>query len=237
MNTDPIVTTRSPRFDVKEVIRFVLVLSLPFVFFLIADKWDWWKAWVYILITYVSSMICRWIVLRKNPDLLTERAKFISSEGIQTWDKYLVRLVVYVPLLILIIAVLDLRYGWSPKSSLIFTVIGLIMILIGVTISGWAFVVNQFFSSVVRIQSNRGHFVIDQGPYRIIRHPGYFGGLLSMAGLPLFTGSSWAWLPAVIGIAAIVIRTYLEDRFLQKELSGYQEYASRVKQRLIPWIW
>lgn len=237
MNTDPVVTTKNPRFDVKEIIRFILVLTLPLVFFLIADKWDWWKAWVYILITYISAMISRWIVLRKNPDLLTERAKFTSGEGIQSWDRYLVRLVVYLPLLILIIAVLDLSYGWSPQSELISTIIGLVLILIGVVISGWAFVVNQFFSSVVRLQTNRGHFVIDQGPYHIIRHPGYLGGLLSMIGLPLFMGSNWAWVPAVLGIVAIIIRTYLEDSFLQKELSGYAEYSGRVKFRMIPGVW
>lgn len=185
----------------------------------------------------MSSVNSHWIVLRNNPDLLKERAKFTSNESLQLWDCYLVRLVVYVPLLILIIAVLDLRYAWSPKSGLFSTAVGLILIIIGVALSGWAFVVNQFFSSVVRIQTNREHFVIDQGPYGFILHPGYSGGLLSMIGLPLFTISNWAWAPAVIGIVAIIICTFLEDRFLQKELPGYQEYAIRVKQRLIPWIW
>lgn len=235
MTTDQPKTSRKLR--VVDVLRFVFVLALPFSLFLIAGRWNWWQAWVYILVSMLASLISRQLVIKKHPDLLFERAKFTSHEGVPAWDRYLVYLVVYLPMLILVVAALDLRYGWSEKGSLAAHLIGLIMILIGSALASWAFYTNQFFSSITRIQKDRGHYVIDQGPYALMRHPGYAGGLISMIALPIFTGSVWAWIPCAMGMIAILLRTYLEDRFLQKELPGYSDYAGRVKFRIIPGIW
>jgi protein-S-isoprenylcysteine O-methyltransferase Ste14 len=97
--------------------------------------------------------------------------------------------------------------------------------------------VNPFFEKTVRIQTERGHYVIDTGPYRFIRHPGYLGFLGWCLSTPLFLGSWWSLLPALLCIAALAVRTRLEDRTLHQELSGYREYAGRVRYRLIPGIW
>jgi protein-S-isoprenylcysteine O-methyltransferase Ste14 len=96
---------------------------------------------------------------------------------------------------------------------------------------------NQFFSTIVRIQKERGHYVIDKGPYAFIRHPGYAGGTLSYLCIPFALNSLWALIPAGIFLIAVIIRTYLEDITLQKELSGYLDYAARVKYRLVPKVW
>jgi protein-S-isoprenylcysteine O-methyltransferase Ste14 len=95
---------------------------------------------------------------------------------------------------------------------------------------------NRFFSSVVRIQTDRGHVVCDSGPYRFVRHPGYAGNILALFGIVLALGSVWTLIPAAVASIIAVIRTVLEDQTLQEELPGYRDYARRVRYRLIPWI-
>ncbi len=89
----------------------------------------------------------------------------------------------------------------------------------------------------VRIQTDRGHHVIDTGPYAIVRHPGYAAGYLIFGGMPLALGSLWAIVPVVLMCPLVVLRTVWEDQLLQEELAGYKEYAERVRYRLIPGLW
>ena len=101
----------------------------------------------------------------------------------------------------------------------------------------WAESVNKFFEPTVRIQTDRGHKVIDTGPYALVRHPGYVAACLLFMGMPLALGSLWALIPAVLSCLLLVVRTILEDRTLREELSGYEEYTQRVRYRLIPGVW
>ncbi len=135
-----------------------------------------------------------------------------------------------------IVAGLDHRFGWSPVFPTWLTLLGFISIAWGYAFSVWALVENRFFSSVVRIQTDRGHLVCDTGPYRIVRHPGYAGNILPLAGIVLALGSIWTLIPAMVALIITVIRTTLEDQTLQDELPGYREYAQRVRYRLIPGI-
>ena len=96
---------------------------------------------------------------------------------------------------------------------------------------------NPFFEKTVRIQSDRGHRVVDIGPYRLVRHPGYLGFFGWILSTPLLLGSWWAFVPALLSIAGIVVRTALEDRTLKAELPGYADYAKRTRYRLVPGIW
>ena len=98
-------------------------------------------------------------------------------------------------------------------------------------------VVNRHFETTVRIQKDRDHKVISNGPYEIVRHPGYLGGILFALSIPLIVGSLFALIPAGIYVILFMIRTSLEDKTLQKELDGYQEYAKKVKTKMFPGIW
>jgi protein-S-isoprenylcysteine O-methyltransferase Ste14 len=97
--------------------------------------------------------------------------------------------------------------------------------------------VNRFFSAVVRIQRDREHTVVTSGPYRLIRHPGYAGALITSLAIPLLLGSLWALIPAALVVCLLILRTALEDRTLQEKLDGYREYAGRVRYRLLPGVW
>jgi protein-S-isoprenylcysteine O-methyltransferase Ste14 len=109
--------------------------------------------------------------------------------------------------------------------------------LASVAVTAWAQAVNPFFEPGVRIQSERHQHVIDKGPYRVVRHPGYSSALLLFAGIPLCLGSYWALIPGAIASALLVLRTALEDRLLQAELPGYHLYARRTRWRLVPGLW
>ena len=108
--------------------------------------------------------------------------------------------------------------------------------MLGYTFAGWALVENRFFSSVVRIQTDRGHMVCDSGPYRIVRHPGYAGTIVALPGIVLALGSVWTIIPVMVALIIAVIRTTLEDKTLQDELPAYQNYVRRVHYRLIPGV-
>ena len=136
-----------------------------------------------------------------------------------------------------IVAGLDHRYNWSPEFPPWLIVTGFILISLGYAFAAWALAENRFFSSVVRIQTDRGHMVCDSGPYRLVRHPGYAGNILPLFGIVLALGSVWTLIPAAVASIITVIRTVLEDQTLQEELPGYRDYARRVRSRLIPGIY
>ena len=114
---------------------------------------------------------------------------------------------------------------------------GLLAYVGGMGLAVRAIVVNCFFSAVIRIQEERGHRLITDGPYRFVRHPGYAGMLLLCLGSGLALGSWWSLLPMIPVVGLILRRTILEDRYLQEHLEGYVGYAQRVRHRLVPGIW
>jgi protein-S-isoprenylcysteine O-methyltransferase Ste14 len=115
--------------------------------------------------------------------------------------------------------------------------IGYTFLIAGLAGMTWAQSVNKFFEATVRIQTDRGHTVIDTGPYAVVRHPGYAGGYLIFVGMPLALGSVWALVPVILLCPLLVLRTVWEHQMLREELAGYQEYAQRVRYRLVPGVW
>ena len=128
------------------------------------------------------------------------------------------------------------RYGWAPMGPA-WIAVGLVLLLPGSALFICAMAANAFFEGTVRIQHDRGHRVVDTGPYALVRHPGYIGFGAFAAGTSFVLGSWWSLLPAAGAILLLVGRTALEDRTLQRELQGYAEYTGRVRYRLVPGIW
>ena len=215
----------------------VFIVLVPFLPLLISWQWDWWEAWIYAIIYILSFVISRILAARRYPDLIAERAHFMQHEDAKSWDKQLAPLLGLGGALVLVVAGLDARFGWSPEFSLPVKTLALIVILAGYALGSYALIENRFFSGMVRIQTERGHHVVTSGPYRWIRHPGYAGGLLTYLATPLFLDSLWAFLPAVFISVVLAIRTNLEDKTLQDELEGYRDYARRVRYRLLPGVW
>jgi protein-S-isoprenylcysteine O-methyltransferase Ste14 len=124
-----------------------------------------------------------------------------------------------------ITAGLDHRVHWSNGMSSLLFAAGLAAAVLAAALIAWAMRSNRFFSSVVRIQKDRGHTVADGGPYRFIRHPGYAGVFVFTLVIPLILGSYWALVPAAATVAVLVLRTHLEDLTLHNELDGSADYA------------
>jgi len=137
---------------------------------------------------------------------------------------------------IFLTAALDSRFHWSSVPLWI-VVLGYVLFSIAMVIATWVLSVNKFAERGVRIQTERGHKVIDTGPYAIVRHPFYFAFFFLFVGIPLALGSFSALIPAAIAALLLIVRTSLEDRMLQEELEGYKEYAGQVRYRLMPGVW
>ncbi len=174
------------------------------------------------------------ILLRTNPDVVAARMK--RQTGAR-FEIIMLPLFLFAVLAIPIVAGLDaVRYAWAlVPSGMIWP--GIIIHVAGDAFMLWAMVVNPHLEGTIRVQNERGHRVISTGPYAIVRHPMYVGLILILAGIPLFLGSGWAFLPVGIVSLLLVIRAGLEDRKLRKELPGYEAYAHKTVYRLIPGVW
>jgi protein-S-isoprenylcysteine O-methyltransferase Ste14 len=216
----------------------IFLLYTPVVLFITSGQLDWGMAWVYSILSVLLLVGSRVMMARKHPDLVAERASFRDAEGVKEWDKKLVPLVAQVgPFIMLVVTGLDKRFGWSPPIPLWLSLIALLIAILGFALGTWALMENRYFSSVVRIQTDRGHTVCSSGPYQFVRHPGYAGGLIWYLMTPLILGSLWAYIPTVFVVALTVLRTALEDKTLKAELPGYQKYTQQTRFRLVPGIW
>jgi len=129
------------------------------------------------------------------------------------------------------------RFHWSPDFHWSLYLSGIILTITGQLLFLIAQKQNKFFSSTVRIQTDRGHTVCESGLYKVVRHPAYMGSTIQALGFPLLFGSLWSIIPVSVLILFLLIRTHLEDNTLKNELQGYNEYSLKTRYKLIPYIW
>ncbi len=217
---------------VKQIIGTLIFFSLIFIS---AGKLNYPPGLIYLSIGLIM-LVLSYTVFGLDPDLLAERSK--PGKGTKDWDKKILGISFLVTLAMFITAGLDSgRFDLSPSFHWSFTLIGIVETVVGQLLFLIAQKQNKFFSSTVRIQTNRNHQVYDKGLYRIVRHPAYLGSVIQSLGFPLLFGSLWSVIPVAASILLLVTRTYLEDKTLKKELTGYSAYAKKTKYRLIPLIW
>lgn len=227
-------STLSESMRAQMILRALLAPILMFgLLFLAAGRLAYWQAWVYITINIVV-MILMVTVLTKNAGLVEERLN--PKEGMKGWDKLYFAVTTPLYIIALVAAGLDARFGWSSVPPAVYW-LSVTLYILGQAIFLWARYTNNYFSSVVRIQTDRGQTVCKEGPYRYVRHPGYVGGFLFTITTGLVLGSWWASIPQVIAALMIVWRTAREDKTLQAELPGYAEFTRETKYRLLPGVW
>jgi protein-S-isoprenylcysteine O-methyltransferase Ste14 len=211
------------------------VFGMGVALFWSAGRMNWWPAWAAIGVWLFWFTATDILILRFNPDLMAER--LIPPKGAKTWDRAIVSILRLTELVRYILAGLDQRFGWTVGFLLAAQIAGLTVCVLSYALLPWAMASNNFFSQIVRIQTDRSHAVATAGPYRFIRHPGYLGIILFELGSAALLGSLWALIPMALCIFFPILRTALEDRTLQAELPGYAEYAKQVRYRLLPGIW
>ena len=215
------------------LVATMVVVAAGFVF-VNAPRLGWTLGWIYVGIIVATLTINMTCLLRWNPDLIRRRMRV--SKFSKTWDKVWAVLFGVAMIAIYVVAVMEARDRVSSAPGAAW-LLGLAIFVPGWALAIWSMVVNPFFEKTVRIQTEHGHRVIDTGPYVYMRHPGYVGFAGWMLSTPLLLTSTWAFVPALISVVLLVIRTALEDRTLHEELPGYAEYAARVRFRLIPGVW
>jgi protein-S-isoprenylcysteine O-methyltransferase Ste14 len=210
-----------------------------FVFFAIifisAGRLDYWQGLIYVALGLIMALL-NYTVLSIDPELLKERSK--PGADTRKWDKTILVLSFLVTISMYIIAGLDSgRFHWSPDFHWSVYLAGMILTATGQLFFLIAQKQNKFFSSTVRIQTDREHVVCETGLYKIVRHPAYLGSIIQALGFPLLFGSVWSLIPISLLIILLLIRTALEDKTLRAGLKGYAEYCDKTGYRIIPYIW
>jgi protein-S-isoprenylcysteine O-methyltransferase Ste14 len=211
------------------------VAMMAVILMLCAGRWDWAWGWAPVIIMAAWVVGTGWTVIPRYPQLLADRVG--PQKGAKQWDTALMGFLGVLVLAGYIVAGLDQRNGWTPDVAPLVRWIALAVAAAGYALTVWATASNAFFSSIVRIQSERGHAVATGGPYRFLRHPSYLGQIAAYLATPVVLGSGWALLIGAVCAVLIVVRTVLEDRTLLSELAGYKAYAGKVRFRLLPGIW
>jgi protein-S-isoprenylcysteine O-methyltransferase Ste14 len=222
------------RLIIRTTLWIVLMAALLFV---PAGTLAWPGAWIFLAELWVLGLAVGLWLLRYDPALLKERTGSFVQRGQPRVDKLLVVALIAFYILWFVLMGFDRRYGWSSTIPVWLQALGAVGVFLSVYLGYLTFRENSFASPVVKIQTERAHSVITTGPYAYVRHPMYAGALFHFTGLPLLLGSWWglAFLPVFIGLFAI--RIGIEEKTLRTALKGYDDYAARVRYRVIPLIW
>jgi protein-S-isoprenylcysteine O-methyltransferase Ste14 len=213
----------------------LFVLVFAGLIFVPAGRADWAAGWACLAVMVIGFSAVTAHVAARTPSLVRRRAK--PGAGTPLWDLFFVGFFQLAFVAVLVAGGLDA--GRDPARALAPGVegLGLFAMALAIWLLGWAMGRNPHFEATVRIQRDEHHRVVDRGPYRIVRHPGYVAGILLLFGMALALGSVRALVPASLGALGLVARTALEDAYLTANLAGYRAYAERTRSRLVPGVW
>ena len=218
----------------QSAIWFACMAALMFI---PAGTLAWPAGWIYLAEFGLTSFVMTRWMLRNNPALLAERMAPLIQRDQKTWDKGLISVLILLWCAWFVVMGLDaVRYGWSHMPFAL-QVLGALAILVSMYIIFLTVRANTFAAPVVKIQKERGHRVVSDGPYAVVRHPMYAGALILMVATPLLLGSWWGLATVPLLIVLLAVRAVMEERTLARELDGYAEYTMRVRYRLIPMVW
>jgi protein-S-isoprenylcysteine O-methyltransferase Ste14 len=231
--------TERSRLVVRSVVGVaVTMVVVGALLFGAAGTVHWVRGWIFFALFFILSTIATLDLFRADPALLNERLKPPLQKAQPLADKLVLSTVIAGFVATLVLAPLDVFHlHLLPQPGKALAVLGLVAFVAGWWIAYRAVRANAFAAPVVKLQEERGQHVIEGGPYAIVRHPMYAGGILYFIGMPLWLGSTAATLVAVASSAAIVARIFVEESLLRRSLPGYAAYAQRVRYRLIPYIW
>jgi protein-S-isoprenylcysteine O-methyltransferase Ste14 len=211
--------------------RFVVLSALLFV---PAQSLAFPRGWAFLAVYFLPQTFMVGYFLRTDPTFVERRLKVGPGAETRTRQKLVMALVILSSFASIAVAGFDHRFGWS-HVSLAVSIAACFVMLIGSGIQFRVFVENSFASATIEIAADQK--VIATGPYAFVRHPMYFGTLLTDCCIPLALGSWWALLPVAAKVPVIVLRLLDEETFLRANLSGYADYCQKVPHRLIPAIW
>jgi len=218
----------------------LLVGFVLFALILFVPAWTvrWWQAWILIAVTIGAAAWMGIWLLAHDRELLRERLR-PAIQPDQPWsDKLAISSLLLTTFAWFAFAAIDVSYlRWLPPPPRGAAILGLVLVVVSL---GWTFLPlrqNRFLATAVRRQVERGHRLVDSGVYAYVRHPLYTGVVVFLVGSALWLGSTSALVSTPIPLSLLVVRLLLEERFLCRELPGYEAYTQRVRYRLFPWVW
>jgi len=207
---------------------------LGLLLFLPAGTFNYWQAWVFIVVFMTSVSIIGVYLSLKDPALL-ERRKNIGPAAEQSpVQKIIISIAILADLGLLVFCALDYRYGWSPVPPYV-SLIGDVLVALGLCIDLLVFKENSYGASNITVEE--GQRVISTGPYALVRHPMYAGVLVMVTGIPLALCSWWGLAFLALAVPGLAWRIMDEEKLLKKDLPGYVEYTRKVRYRLVLYIW
>jgi protein-S-isoprenylcysteine O-methyltransferase Ste14 len=208
-----------------------IFVAISGLIFLSAWTVNYWQAWTFLAVFMISISAIFIYLARYDPSLLARRIKTAEKKKSQKIIRSLVNLGFTAAI---VVSALDHRFAWStPPSHFVF--VGDAIVLLGLLMILFVFRENTFTAQTVEVEA--GQSVISTGPYALVRHPMYVGGLVFMLGIPLALGSWWGLLIIALFAPVIAWRIIDEEKLLAKDLPGYREYRDRVRYRLVPFVW
>lgn len=215
----------------------VWLACMAVLLFVSAGTWRWPAGWVYLAELGIIGMAIGMWLARHDPGLLAERMSGIFASTQRAWDKALMAVFVVLWTGSLVLSALDaVRFQWSQVPVWL-QAVGAILVALGYYVFYLTFRENSYAAPTVKIQRERGHRVVDTGPYSLVRHPMYAGAIPFFVGTALLLGSWWGLAVTPLLAVLLAVRALLEERTLAAELPGYRDYAARVQYRLVPGIW
>ncbi len=210
---------------------------IPTLLFLSAGTLDWRAAWIFLTEYLIGGVAVMLWLARHDPGLFKERLGGAFQRGQTVWDKVFMGFIIVVWYGWLVLIALDARRWRLSHMPAILSAVGALLIAVGLVVVWLTFRENSFAAPVIRIQDERQQRVISTGPYAIVRHPMYSGASVYMIGMPLLLGSWLGLLILPLILGALTLRIFIEEAVLRKGLPGYDEYAHRIRYRLIPGVW
>jgi protein-S-isoprenylcysteine O-methyltransferase Ste14 len=215
-------------FGLVELVAFGLMLFLP------AGTLNYWQAWVFLVVVAVAAWIPSVYLLRTNPVVLERRMRGGPAAETRMVQKVVIGGLYLSLAAMVVVSVLDHRFGWSPVPPAI-CLVGDVLVAVGLGVVAVVVIQNSYAAATVRVEA--GQKVVSTGLYGLVRHPMYTGNVIMMVGIPLALGSYWGLLFVVPCVMVLASRIRDEEKLLQKELDGYGEYTQKVCYRMVPGMW
>ncbi len=210
------------------LVMFGLLLFLP------AWTFNYWQAWVFIIVFSLSTILPSIYLSLKNPAALERRMHGGPTAETRTVQRIIISGALLLLPAMMVLSAFDHRFGWSPVPMAV-SVLGDALVAIGLGITWLVVLQNNYAAANITVES--GQKVISTGLYGLVRHPMYVGVLIMMLGIPLALGSWWGLVILIPGVIVLIFRILDEEKMLKQELDGYGEYTQKVHYRLVPYVW
>ena len=212
----------------------VQVVAVGLVLFLTAGTFNYWQAWVFLVVIAISTCAPSIYLLYTNPVAMQRRMRGGPTAEARLAQKAVMAGLYLSLVAMVVVSALDHRFGWSSVPTAI-SLVGDVLVAVGLGVVVLVIIQNNHAATTVRVEE--GQTVVSTGLYGMVRHPMYTGNLIMMVGIPLAVGSYWGLVFVVAGLIVLASRIRDEEKLLREELTGYREYTQKVRYRLVPSMW